>query len=96
MPRQTVGTARKASTVTQRISATVLILAVFVAILALYSPVAAAAADARQSFFHSIEFRSNKTQAFHKWISALDRTAREQDRARDRDCGDDTPIECAD
>ena len=47
------GTVGKASTITQRISTTVLIMAIVLTTFA--TPRVAAAADARRSFFHSIE-----------------------------------------
>ncbi len=79
MLKQTVGTAHKSTFIIQRISALVLISAVVMATLAIHRP--AAAADARQSFFHSSEIRSSKTDAFRKWTSAVSRYAEEQDRA---------------
>lgn len=93
MLKLNVGTAHKASTINQRISATVLILMVLMTTLAIHRP--AAAADARRSFFHSIEIRSSETKAFGKWTSALARYAREQERAQGQECRNDDSVACA-
>jgi len=93
MLKQDVGTAYKASTVIQRVSTTVLIMVFLMATFAIHRP--AAAAEARRSFFHSIEIRSNKTKAFEKWNSAVARYAQEQVRARGQNCRNGDPVACA-
>jgi predicted transglutaminase-like cysteine proteinase len=70
----------------------VLIMVVLMTTLAIHRPVAAA--DARRSFFHSIEIRSDKTKAFQKWNSAVVRYAREQNWARGQDCRNDGSVAC--
>lgn len=89
MLRQNVGTAHKASTISRRISTTVLIMVVLMTTLAIHRP--AAAADARRSFFHSIEIRFNDKRAFQKWNSAVVRYTQEQGQ----DCRNDGSAACA-
>jgi predicted transglutaminase-like cysteine proteinase len=54
----------------------------------------AGAADARQSFFHSIELRSANTAPFSKWHAALQRTSREVAEEQGRDCGNVEATDC--
>jgi predicted transglutaminase-like cysteine proteinase len=54
----------------------------------------AAAADGRQSFFHSVELRSANIAPFAKWRSAIERTAREVALEQGRDCRDDGAAGC--
>ena len=99
MPRKNDGMAHKAFSIVRRISTTVLIMAVVMTALAIHRPAAAADADTRRSFFHSIEIRSSKLKAFRKWNSALIRYAQEQSRAQSReqgrDCRNDGSAACA-
>ncbi len=93
MPRQIDGMAREASSIARRISTLVLIVSVLMTALVLHRP--AAAAEDRRSFFHSIEIRFDKMDAFRKWNSAVARYAQEQDRTRGQECRNDDSAACA-
>ncbi len=92
MPARNDGMAHDGSSITRRMFTRVLILTVLATVVAVARP--AAAAEARPSFFHSVEIRSDKVAAFWKWTTALARYAEEQNRERGRDCRDGASAGC--
>jgi predicted transglutaminase-like cysteine proteinase len=85
------GKAENGSGMARRFVALVLLLA---AIASVSSGHRAAAADARQSFFHSVELRSANIERFAKWHAALERTSREVAQEQERDCGNGDATDC--
>ncbi len=83
--------AANGSKIAQRFRTLALLLALIACILGGHQAVAA---DARQSFFHSVELRSANIKPFTKWRAALDRTSREVARVQGQDCRDDNAASC--
>ncbi len=77
------GKAANGSGIARRFGTLALLLALIAGVLVDHQ---AAAADGRQSFFHSVELRSANIKPFAKWRSAIERTAREVALEEGRDC----------